>query len=110
MRYTLFQIGHLNEAETMQMHVIIPQAPTSQLPRVMPLSSQDCVQLRGEMKLVHSRKDASPKVFPWDPDNLSGASYKFYNFGNQTIFGLNEGYTFAEGNFTAAVSRAYTTE
>lgn len=50
------------------------------------------------------------KLFPWDADNVAGASYKFYHFGPQVIFGMVENYTFAEGNFTAAVTRAYSTE
>ena len=50
-----------------------------------------------------------PPVFPWEADSLPGAGFNFYNFGKQTVFGLERNFTFATSNFTSEMSKAYYT-
>jgi hypothetical protein len=69
-----------------------------------------CAPLDADSYATNWTASGPNKLFPWDPDNLPDASYKYYYFGNQTFYGINTDYTFVEGNFTAAVSPAYTTE
>lgn len=69
-----------------------------------------CAPLDADSYASNWTTTAPPKLFPWDPDDLPDAYYKYYYFGNQTFYGINTDYTFVEGNFTAAISSAYTTE
>jgi hypothetical protein len=48
-----------------------------------------------------------PPIFPWDPDLISGAAYKYYNFGEQAIFSLVRNWTFVETNYTGSTENAY---
>lgn len=47
--------------------------------------------------------------FPWDPDLISGAACKFYNFGKRTSFGLTQNWTFVEANYSGSGGNAYNT-
>ena len=50
-----------------------------------------------------------PPVFPWQPDLISGAAYKFYNFGEQIYFGLVQNWSFVEANYTGTIEKTYHT-
>jgi hypothetical protein len=51
--------------------------------------------------------EGSPPIFPWDPDLISGAAYKYYNFGEYVLFGQVQNWSFVEANYTGRIEKAY---
>lgn len=50
---------------------------------------------------------APPPVFPWDPDVIAGAAYKFYHFGDRSAFGVVQNWTFSVANYSGSFDKAY---
>jgi hypothetical protein len=47
------------------------------------------------------------QIFPWDPNLIPGAAYKFYNFGKEIVPGGLLNWTFVEANYSGSSEKAY---
>jgi hypothetical protein len=66
-----------------------------------------CAPINADNYTTGWTTEGLPPTFPWDPDLISGAAYKFYNFGEQVLFGLVQNWTFVEANYTGSIEKAY---
>ena len=51
--------------------------------------------------------EGPPQILPSDPDLISGAAYKFYNFGKQVVPGLQRNWSFVEANYSGSSEKTY---